>query len=401
MASGGSNFGIAAQKAKQVKAAAKAEGKARRVSFLRTLNEGRKLVKAGRHDEGIAKYREALKIDPASPKVLGELGYAALQKGDLALAESSTRRAIDLSRDPKGLGAMYYNLGRIEAARGELHEARAAYERSLEVRPGNATVQARLDDLKVDPADAGPSEASALCSEIRAEWECVADEAALEGLSEEEARYMGVCDCGVAAEETEPSKASPIVAAALLTVDGMAGSGGSIDATYLAVRTRDNGWQLVRMLVNDWVPGAFGISNDGSVDVFMFEDLAPMRPGHELVVKAKNSLVDTNMGINTIDFEDAEDVLVCYAEKTGASCARFVTAANSGTEILLDEEPVEDDIELGEIRWAVDMSVGQGEVTVEITEGAKHVPASLAALVGKRAFDVVMASDAADRTRLH
>jgi hypothetical protein len=54
-----------------------------------------------------------------------------------------------LAAHPRGTvrGALYYDLGRIAEAQGRIEEARDAYRRSLEARPGNAAVQGRLDAL--------------------------------------------------------------------------------------------------------------------------------------------------------------------------------------------------------------------------------------------------------------
>jgi len=67
--------------------------------------------------------------------------------GELDAAEAACARGLAAAERDTTRGALYYNLGRIAERRGDAPSARARYQRSLTLRPGNATVQAALDAL--------------------------------------------------------------------------------------------------------------------------------------------------------------------------------------------------------------------------------------------------------------
>lgn len=375
---------------RMAEAKAKAEAsKSKRGELNRLLNEGRAAVKDERFDEGIALYRQALKIDPQHPKVLGELGFAALRKGELELAESMTRRAIDLTEGTKGLGALYYNLGRIEEQRGKIAEARAAYERSLHVRPGNEVVEGKLAGLGDASGGPGPDSAAALCAELHREWECYASEAEVDALPEEEREYAGLCQCAIDKQISEGSGESFIVAAALLKIEGMLGIGGGIDERYLAIQTRGQGWQLRGMVVTNYTPGVMGISNEGKVESFAFEELAAS-PGQELRLVTHNAEIDTDMGVNLIHQHDVGQTLICLASsKSAGECGELVSSFSSGTEQLFDEEPIEpvDAADIGTSSWKVEIAFSDGQVSQTISAGKQDMPPEQQAREGTRSVE--------------
>lgn len=124
------------------------EAEALRRELLALLRAGRKAATEGKQAEAIAKYSEALTIEPSDPTVLGELGWAAYKAGNFQLAYSSTIQAIRSSGDAKQLGALHYNLGRIAEDQNHLAEAVSAYRTSLELRD-NKTVKARLAEVSL------------------------------------------------------------------------------------------------------------------------------------------------------------------------------------------------------------------------------------------------------------
>lgn len=127
------------------------ELQARRKQMLAALNEGRKLVKDGKIEAGIAKYQELLAIDPHYGPALGELGWAEFQSGKLDDAHAHTLRALSAATDDKKRGMLLYNLGRIAEERSQPDAAIDHYRESLRVRP-NDTVAARLAKLAPDGA---------------------------------------------------------------------------------------------------------------------------------------------------------------------------------------------------------------------------------------------------------
>jgi Flp pilus assembly protein TadD len=80
------------------------------------------------------------------------VGFSRIGAGDLAGARQEIEAALVVlergvdDRARRALGACLYNLGRVEEGEGHADPARAAYRRSLEVRP-NATVEERLRSL--------------------------------------------------------------------------------------------------------------------------------------------------------------------------------------------------------------------------------------------------------------
>jgi tetratricopeptide (TPR) repeat protein len=123
--------------------------KATRARMLAALNEGRKLVKDGQLEAGIAKYEELLAIAPNYAPALGELGWAEFNAGKLDDAHAHTLRALSLATDANKRGMLLYNLGRVAEQRGQTEAAIGHYRESLVARP-NETVAARLTKLAPD-----------------------------------------------------------------------------------------------------------------------------------------------------------------------------------------------------------------------------------------------------------
>ncbi len=119
-------------------------------AYSRALHRGRKLADKGDYDGAIAAFREALAATPADARALSELGWAAFQKGDLALADDATEKSIAAATDAKLRAASLYNRGRIAEARKDSKHAIAAYEASLELRQ-SAVVAGRLAALEGRP----------------------------------------------------------------------------------------------------------------------------------------------------------------------------------------------------------------------------------------------------------
>lgn len=135
-----------AEAKKKFAATDEAKVRANRAKLLSLLNEGRKLVKGGELDAGIAKYGEVLAIDPHYGPALGELGWAEFKKGNYSDAHAHTLRALPRATDNDRRGMLHYNLGRIAEAQDQTEVAVAAYELSLSLRP-NDIVASRLDNL--------------------------------------------------------------------------------------------------------------------------------------------------------------------------------------------------------------------------------------------------------------
>lgn len=117
-----------------------------KTSLKSHLGAGRKAVKNKDYKAGIASLREAKKLNPASPKVLGELGWALFLDGQTEAAETELRAALRRPSPNNTKGALLYNLGRVEVERGNEEIAAEYFRQSLERRP-NATVRTQLEAL--------------------------------------------------------------------------------------------------------------------------------------------------------------------------------------------------------------------------------------------------------------
>lgn len=129
----------------------------RRAQMLAALNEGRKLVKDGDVEGGIAKYQALLAIAPNYGPALGELGWAEFKADKLDDAHAHTLRALAEADEPNKRGMLLYNLGRIAEARGQNQAAIDHYQASLVARP-NDVVAKQLADLQAKAAASPGSE---------------------------------------------------------------------------------------------------------------------------------------------------------------------------------------------------------------------------------------------------
>ena len=107
---------------------------------------------AGDLAEAIRLYREALKLDDASPGLYLGLGDCLERAGQFAEAEKAFRRVISL--EPDSFEA-YYNLGVSTSQQGRFDEAVAGYEKALALDPKNALYPAALNNLGTVQLDRG------------------------------------------------------------------------------------------------------------------------------------------------------------------------------------------------------------------------------------------------------
>jgi tetratricopeptide (TPR) repeat protein len=92
------------------------------------------LSQAGRIDEAIAQFNEALRLDPNFPGAWANLGVANMQRGDSAAAVEQIHKAFSLS--PHEFGARtYFYLGSALLDVRRYDEARERFENALELRP--------------------------------------------------------------------------------------------------------------------------------------------------------------------------------------------------------------------------------------------------------------------------
>ncbi len=110
-------------------------------NYMAHNNLGILLADAGRLDEAIAQYREALRIRPTFAFTQNNMGNALMQKGKLPEAILHFNKALRL--DPAYAEA-HNNLGIALAKQGKLDEAIGCFMTSLKANPDNAGRQKNL-----------------------------------------------------------------------------------------------------------------------------------------------------------------------------------------------------------------------------------------------------------------
>jgi Predicted N-acetylglucosaminyl transferase len=105
---------------------------------------GGELGRQGQHDKAIAKYREAVRLNPHLPGVHFELAEQLRAAADPklnALAEGEYRAAVKENQyDEKS----WCSLGEVIAARGDFKGAQEAYTKALALQPNDATAKTDL-----------------------------------------------------------------------------------------------------------------------------------------------------------------------------------------------------------------------------------------------------------------
>jgi tetratricopeptide (TPR) repeat protein len=104
-------------------------------------NLGNELVAAGRIDEAIDHYRDAIRLHAGNASAHNNLGAVSASRGDLAGARTHYERALAIA--PNHVDARF-NLARTQWESGELDAAVESYRRGLRVDPGRADVYAEL-----------------------------------------------------------------------------------------------------------------------------------------------------------------------------------------------------------------------------------------------------------------
>ncbi|HEY5999731.1 MAG TPA: tetratricopeptide repeat protein [bacterium] len=112
---------------------------------------GAALFGSGRPREAIARFEEALALDPGSSAIrhnlaaaLAAAGHEELQAGNLDEARARLERAADLA---PGEASVQLLLGVVFFRRGDLYEARQRVDRALEIAPGMAEARELSGDL--------------------------------------------------------------------------------------------------------------------------------------------------------------------------------------------------------------------------------------------------------------
>jgi tetratricopeptide (TPR) repeat protein len=133
------------------------------------INRGIELAEQGKHDEAIAQFREAVRIDPDDADARHRLAITLADQGKLDEAVAEYRAAIRIQPD---LAESHYNLGLALYLRGDLDQATVEYRAAIRLNPeftaahyefGKAlALQGKLDEataefreaIRIQPDDA-------------------------------------------------------------------------------------------------------------------------------------------------------------------------------------------------------------------------------------------------------
>jgi Tfp pilus assembly protein PilF len=95
-------------------------------------NLGNSLLQAGRRDEAIAQFQQALKINPRNAEANNNLGYVFYKMGRYQEAMVQFQQALQL--DPRFAEA-HFNLGTVLLQQGQWDEATAHFQQALQINP--------------------------------------------------------------------------------------------------------------------------------------------------------------------------------------------------------------------------------------------------------------------------
>jgi Flp pilus assembly protein TadD len=101
------------------------------------LNLGLALARRGQVDEAVGQYEKALTINPDYALAHYSLGHALMERGEIDKAIGHYRKAIEIKPDDVDA---HYSVGNALIARGQVDEALAHFQRALEIKPDDAAI---------------------------------------------------------------------------------------------------------------------------------------------------------------------------------------------------------------------------------------------------------------------
>lgn len=344
-----------------------------RAAYWKALDEGRKKSKAKEWKAALEAFDRALAVAPDDARVLAEVGWAALNAGDLDRAAAANRRALANVKTKNLRAQILYNAGRVAEARKDVDAAKKAYSESLALRE-NAEVKKRLEGVGGPPAEAklpcaaGGEKVEVLCT-------------CLKGLKDEVMILLD--DKPVCAAMPE---SLTLGTTRLSVVRWGAPPDGPGERVY-TLAARDNGiLRPVAELGRDYMPGAFGVDNSAEVKGGKLETHGKRSV---VVVKSEQHDSDKNMaGLELCTNEVEQDTICALGDGTSLTkCIEVPRSITSGCEqgVEVDPKELDDDVrqQIAEMKkgWGktsvkLDWRLtDDGKVDVKIKEGdAKLVP---------------------------
>lgn len=270
--------------------------KTTRAEYKAKLQAGRAAAKATKWPEAIAALEAALALIPGDDRVLSELSYVYMASGDLERARKAGRAAVAATTDPKLKAAALYNLGRAEETAAP-DRAVALYRESLALRP-NATVDKRLATLAGKVA-AGPAPLPCAMPQPEA----------------------AVCPCliaTVASEELSDFGRTPACKVSPTAVDGFQLAEydtSPMESAVVLITRGPAGWVVAAHLADLYNPGMFGIAEEFTLESIRAEDLGGRGVVRVATLKSRR---DTDPGVDEVEFEETERLLVCLRDPAAA-----------------------------------------------------------------------------------
>jgi tetratricopeptide (TPR) repeat protein len=108
-------------------------------------DEGMRLYKEKNYAEALTKFEEASKLQPTMPLYANNAGFACFKLGEHALAAEWFRRTIALDANR---AVAYLNLGDALWEMNQKADAKAAYEKYLELQPNAKAAAGVREKLK-------------------------------------------------------------------------------------------------------------------------------------------------------------------------------------------------------------------------------------------------------------
>ncbi len=168
------------------------------LAAMTLLHQGKAMIAEGRVDEGISRYRSALKLQPTNPTIHNAIGAAELQRDNATKALESFNRALQYapsySDARNNRGAAYVRLNQLALAENDFLEVLAdnTYANRAGVffnlgslYLGRGNLAAAEENLRKAAKPSGPVDAYALLAEVlhRQGKTALAESTLREGLS--------------------------------------------------------------------------------------------------------------------------------------------------------------------------------------------------------------------------
>jgi len=116
-------------------AATSKEGQAKALAMKKSFDEGVALSQAGKHDEAIAKFNEAIAANPNCYDCYNNIGYSYSQKKDWTNAEAAYKKSTEVKPDDANA---YNGLATVYNAERKFDEAAAASAKATQLGGGGA-----------------------------------------------------------------------------------------------------------------------------------------------------------------------------------------------------------------------------------------------------------------------